>query len=239
MDPARKELPQTLLIQDWVGHALPYAERYREPMSKNKAQKANVRAKKANVRAKDRQIERAREAAQFKTKRNTSLVHFTTNEKTGYEFWLLHGTNYLMSSYEEGLWSPVFPEVYAGKAVTRTELFKRVLDRHLNTETNQLSPVGTKVILWCSLKPKEMFALVVRARTLAWAKKGEPLAQAQPEIWNFLHTVMDEFTKSLDGAGKTEDGKFKLPSDQYGQELPQAVAETIATLSGVAGPPSD
>jgi hypothetical protein len=208
-------------------------------MTKNKAQKANARAKKALARTKDRQIERAREAVQFKAKKNTSLVHFTTSPKTGYEYWLLHGSNYLMSSYESGLWSPMFPEVYVGKTLTRNELFKRVLEAHLNPETNQLSPAGTKVILWCSLKPKEMFALVVRARTLAWAKKGDPLAQAQPEVWHFLHTVMDEFSRSLDKNGNTEGGRFRLPADQYGQELPKAVADTIANLTGVVGPTSD
>lgn len=205
-------------------------------MAKNKAQKANARAKKASAKAKDRQIERAREAAKFREKKTTSLAHFVANTQTGYEFWMLHGTNFLLSSYEDGLWSPMFPEVYAGKTVSRTELFKRVLNAHLDPKTNQLSPAGTKTIVWCSLKPKEMFALVYRARKLAWASGGEPMAQGQPQVWHFLHTVMGEFTKSLNDSGTTQEGKIVLPVDQYGQILPKAVADTVAGLSGVEDP---
>jgi hypothetical protein len=205
-------------------------------MTKNKAQKANTRAKKARAKLKDRQVTRAREAAKFREKRWSSFAQFTKNPETGYEFWLLHGANFLLSSYDEGLWNPVFPEAYEGKTVTRTELFKRVIEAHLNTTTNQLSPAGTKTILWCSLKPKEMFALVVRARQFAWAKKGNPITQAQPEVWHFFHTVMEEFAKRLDGTGKTKEGKFTLPVDQYGKTLPKAVADTVANLSGVVDP---
>lgn len=205
-------------------------------MSKNRAKQANTRAKKAKERTRDRQIERAREAVTFKKKKNTSLAHFTSNPLTGYEFWFHHGANFLMSSYEEGLWSPVFPEVYAGKLVARTEFFKRVMDSHFDAKTNQLTPEGTKTILWTSLKPKEMFALVVRARQYAWAAKRDPMAPGSPEVWHFLHEVMGKFTEKLDSEKKTNAGSFTIPADQYGKILPQAIAATVSELSGVPDP---
>lgn len=205
-------------------------------MSKNKAKKADTRAKKAHARAKDRQIEKAREAARFREKSASSLAHFTSNPQTGYEFWLLHGLNFLLSSYEEGVWSPAFPEVYTGKAVARTVLFRRVLDRCLDPKTNSLTPSGTKSIVWTSLKPKEMFALVFRAKRLAGSMGGNSMSPAQPQVWKFLHEVMEEFTRTLDASGKTDEGSITLPVDQYGKVLPQAVADTIANLSGVSDP---
>jgi len=205
-------------------------------MSKNRTKQANNRAKKAKERTRDRQIERAREAVTFKQKKATSLTHFISNPSTGYEFWLHHGCNFLLSSYEEGLWSPTFPEVYAGKVITRTEFFKRIMASHFNAGTNQLSPAGTKAILWSSLKPKEMFALVVRARQYAWAAKKEPTAQAQPAVWHFLHEVMEKFTEKLDSEKKTDSGSFTIPADQYGKILPQAIAATVSGLSGVPDP---
>jgi hypothetical protein len=205
-------------------------------MSKNKAQKAGTRAKKASARSKDRQIEKAREATKFREKKKHSLEHFTLNPQTGYEFWLIHGSNFLLSSYEQGVWSPAFPEIYEGKTVTRTALFKRVLEAHLDATTNQLSPSGTRTILWCSLKPREMFALVNRAKKFVWAAKGDPVAQGNPEVWHFLYTVMGEFLKGLDASGKTKDGKFLLPVEQYGELLPRALADTASQMSGINGP---
>ncbi len=205
-------------------------------MTKNKAQRANNRAKNAKLRTKDRQLEKAREATKFKAKQANSLDHFATRQDIGYEFWLLHGVNYLLSSYEEGVWSPLFPEAYLGKPVTRAELFKRVLAQHLNKVTNQLSPEGMRSVLWSSLKPAEMFSLVNRAKKYAREHDGDPLAQSQPEVWHFLHTVMEEFSKGLDAKGKTVNGKLSLPVEQYGVLLPEAVAETVSNLSGVQGP---
>ena len=179
-------------------------------MAKNRAKQANLRAKKAKERSSDRAGERVRKESLFKKKKATSLAHFITNPETGYEFWLHHGANFLLSSYEEGLWSPTFPEVYVGKAISRTELFRRVMAAHFDDATNLLSPAGTRTIIWTSLKPKEMFALVVRARSFAWAKKGDPLTPGQPEVWYFLHEVMGKFSEELDSKKKTTSGSLSL-----------------------------
>jgi hypothetical protein len=205
-------------------------------VAKNKAKKANLRAQRANARSKDRAIARARDAAQFKTKKKDSFDHFVSNPVAGYEFWMLHGTNFLLSSFDSGLWSPIFPEAYAGKSVTRTEFFKRVLEKHMNQTTNQLSPDGTKAVLWASMKPKEMWDMVYRARKLAFSRGGDPVEQAQPDIWHFLHTVMGEFIRHLDAQKKTEEGRFSLPTEGYGPSLPEALASTVSGLSGISDP---
>lgn len=208
-------------------------------MTKNREKKGNTRAKKSKEKEKDRQLVRAREAVKFKVKRVTAFSKFAASPEigtgTGYEFWLLHGMNFLLSSYIDGLWTPMFPEIYQGKTVPRTDVFKRLLKTHLDTTTNLLSPLGTKAILWASLKPPEMHALVLRARRLASDQKKNPMTEGQPDVWNFLHEVMGKFSSHLDEQKKTQGGSFQLP-ESYGEVLPQIVADTVANLSGVPTP---
>lgn len=204
-------------------------------MPKNRAKQANNRAKKAKERSRDRQMERARKAVEFKAKKDTSLAHFIESPTTGYEFWFLHGTNFILSSIETGVWDPIFPEIYKGKPVSRTEVFKRVMDKHFDSEKGELSDLGTKAILWSSLKPKEMFALVVRARMYAWAHKSDPKQEASPWVWSFLDKVMTAFIGSLNSNSLSPDGKFQISSEKYGEFLPQAIADTVSALSGVKG----
>lgn len=204
-------------------------------MTKNKAKAANNRAKKAKERTKDRQLQRAREAAVFKAKRETSLVSFVENPQTGYEFWYLHGLNYILSSYETGLWEPLFPEVYAGKLLSRAEVFKRIMAKHFDDKERELSDAGTKAILWSSLKPKEMFSLVVRIRKAGWDADEDPKAPMAPHVWEFMHNVMNAFLQTVNKKS-LKDGKLSIDSEKYGDYLHEAIASTVAERSGVAGP---
>jgi len=202
---------------------------------KNQSKKAGIRAKKAGEKAKARQTEKIRKATLFKKKLATSLENFSSNlGPGGYEYWLLHGMNFILSSYEEGIWQPIFPEVYEGKAITRTDLFARIMDKQFDGK--DLTPAGSKAVIWASLKPKEMFALVTRARQFSWAVQKDPLSPGAPEVWGFIHEVMNKFVEKLDDDQKTSDGKINLPADQYGKILPSAVAQTVAMLSGVEDP---
>jgi hypothetical protein len=205
-------------------------------MSKNRAKAANVRAKKAKERSKDRAIERARKAVVFKAKKATSLAHFVS-DPSGYEFWYLHGPNFILSSYGEGVWSPLFPEIYNGKAVSRSEVFKRVMDKHYDNEKEELSDSGTKALLWCSLKPGEMFRLVSRARVYAWAKKNDPKAPASPAVWEFLDKVMGAFANVIESKSITQGGRLHISADKYETLLPEVIQATVSALSG--GDPSE
>lgn len=205
-------------------------------MTKNRTKQAANRAKKAKKRESERLLAQAREAASFKARNAASFAAFQKNPEIGYEFWFHHGLNFLASSYEEGVWDPLFPEIYQGKTVTRTEVFRRLMDRHFHPSDQKLSPSGTRAVLWASLKPKEMFTLVHRGKKLSWAKDIDPCTPAGPEIWNFLHEAMSYLVVHLEEREKTTEGRLQIGSTPYAKILPEIVAHTVANLSGVPDP---
>lgn len=187
----------------------------------DQAKRSQNRALKAKRREKNlATLAAAREAAdRLKKKvRADSLVRFVTEE---YEFWLLHGMNFLSSDYEEGIWSPLFPEAYEEGFVPldRTTTTKRLMEHYLDPETNRLSKTGTKCLAWAALKPSEMFDFVFRIRRSqthekkdkSWVESRKP---ANPSVWVAVHEAMNLVSAGLDAKGNTKDGEFTFPKGE-------------------------
>lgn len=188
----------------------------------NQAKRAQARAEKSRKRSKDRErvsaLESvARTAAERlqRKKRADSLDTFVANE---YEFWLLHGMNFLTSNYSEGIWSPLFPEVYGAgfSSMDRTTLTKRLMEAYLDPETNRLSETGTRCLAWVAMKPKEMWEMVFRIRRSQshgfqdspWVESRKP---ANPSVWSILHEALNFVSAGLEAKKLTVGGQFQLP----------------------------
>lgn len=46
-----------------------------------------------------------------------------------YVFWVMHGINFLVSNYDEGIWDPLFPEIYEGVLPSAETVAQRILHR--------------------------------------------------------------------------------------------------------------
>jgi hypothetical protein len=187
----------------------------------SQARKSQQRSEKARSRTKKRRddlatISAAHSAADrlIKKKRADSLAHFVTDE---YEFWLVHGLNFLSSDYNQGLWEPLFPEAYQEGfiALDRTTITRRFMSRYLDTTTNKLSVVGTKCLAWLALKPDEMFELMYRLRKAQPPSDVTPAMAsrrpANPSVWAGVHEAMNLVSAGLDAKGQTKGGQFTLP----------------------------
>jgi hypothetical protein len=194
-------------------------------MSKTKsgqAKRAQARADKSRKRARERErissleaVARTAAAQLQRKKRADSLEHFVSSE---YEFWLLHGMNFLTSNYAEGVWSPLFPDIYETgfDSLDRTTIMKRLSESHLDPETNRLSETGTRCFAWVALKPKEMWELVFRIRRSqthelrdkSWIESRKP---ANPSVWSLIYEAMNFVSAGLEAKGRTKDGQFTLP----------------------------
>jgi hypothetical protein len=75
-------------------------------------------------------------------------------ESGGYQFWLAHGANYLNSSYDEGVWRPLF-DVYEGEVFSRERLMSTVQVMLSDTPV-----LGGLLMAWCAMQPEK--ALHVR-----------------------------------------------------------------------------
>lgn len=176
---------------------------------------------KARKRAKERETDHvnltaARDAAARLTRktRTDSFARFAEE----YEFWLLHGMNFLSSSYNDGLWTPLFPEAYAATfvALDRTVIMRRLLTSYLNPETNRLSPTGTRCLAWLGLKPVDMFDFVFRLRRNQTHDKAdggviESRKPANPSIWAGIHEALNLVSAGLEAQGRTQGGEFTVP----------------------------
>jgi hypothetical protein len=159
-----------------------------------------------------------------------SLENFVSSE---YEFWLLHGMNFIASNYEEGVWSPLFPEAYSPgfAALDRTTITKRLMGSYLDPESNRLSEKGTRCLAWVALKPKEMWELVFRIRRsqtheiqdASWVESRKP---ANPSVWALVQEAMNLIASGLEAKKLTVGGRFRLPEGALsGGEIERASEE--------------
>jgi hypothetical protein len=95
-------------------------------MAKNKERDQGKRRQKAALKSARR---RANLAKQPKTK---PLSNLGTDQLSDEEwvFWLAHGVNYILSDYDQGVWSPLFEGIYEGKTMTPEEIAGEVMGQY-------------------------------------------------------------------------------------------------------------
>ena len=72
--------------------------------------------------------------------------------KGDYLFWLAHGVNYILSDFDNGIWSPLFESVYEGKTLTADNISKTVMEKYAGLKE---WPVEAKAALaWTVSDPK-------------------------------------------------------------------------------------
>lgn len=147
-------------------------------------------------------------------------------ERHGYHFWTHHVLNFFASDYHNGVWEPLFPEIYKNVEVPAKATHTRVLQKFLDTSTNRLSDTGVKCILWMSLKNHEMFRLVLRLRLQIRKLKGNPIAERDPKAW----VVVDMLGQQLkDSCNQWEE--FKGVQLDYENLVADSVDKVLVDLS--------
>ena len=85
-----------------------------------------------------------------------------------YTFWLVHGLNYLASSYEDGIWQPPFEGLYQGLTYTSQEILSVIKSEPYMVKEN---PTSAGLILggWAALGVEGTYAfkneIVRKAKT--------------------------------------------------------------------------
>lgn len=99
-----------------------------------------------------------------------ALAGFNRFTDDDYMFWIAHGCNYLASDYEEGIWNPLFDEIYEGKLPTVEGLTQTILTR-FGGDAADMPTEGKHVLSW-TVQDKELVYLVSREAARA-AKKAD------------------------------------------------------------------
>lgn len=102
--------------------------------------------------------------------------------------------NYLASDYSQGLWTPLFPEIYSQDTSTWTEnhLFGRLVKTF--GAMDQWAPEATALAAWCSTSTEVALAFYRQALALLQqARVKNPQQEAwephQGVLWEFLHPL--------------------------------------------------
>lgn len=174
--------------------------------SNARRQKAAIKRRERSERVRKSKIKQAeREAALTAARKNwPPLDKFPPED---HMFWVAHGINYLVSNDEEGLWTPMFPEIYEGKQVSPEQVVQATLER--DTEEQP------ELIAW-SAQPRETIWLL-RERCKARIKSDvkdiskdeietKLRAPHNPSVWSvFMDLKISLQAKRLARAGAEDD----------------------------------
>lgn len=100
-----------------------------------------------------------------------------------HSFWLAHGANFLASSHDEAIWTPVFPDIYevVGLPPEVDKLQKVIHTRFFDTDKGAWKPEGVLVASW--LAQDQTTTAVVKERAIALAGQSGALDPRNPKVW--------------------------------------------------------
>ncbi len=159
-------------------------------MSK-KTQKARAQQKrkqKAALKAKRRAKNKPARRPQPKTSGPTlTEAEFPEADRA---YWLAHGVNFLTSNYDEGEWTPLFPEIYEGEMLDEETLSGRLVT--LAEDEDNMTAAQRAVLGYAFQNPMSHYVFKRRAEGLI-TEAGDEDAEAtarlphQPLVWQMFH----------------------------------------------------
>jgi len=166
--------------------------------NKVKARKAQEsRRRKAEKRAKKKKVlTKERNQNSLSAQKRLKLLIQKFRDSPEYMFWVAHGLNMLASKYEEGLWEPVFPDIYEGRDATEAEI-AAYLKRHFDEESKTWTPEGRRAVGWACSPPTNIYA--IQQKSVAEAEKNgvDPKIPACGPVWRIFQIMSDEIEKRM------------------------------------------
>lgn len=174
---------------------------------KNKELATQKRRQAAAEREKARRKALSKKKAEAKPKKATSPVSGevqVTDEQFSDDqhlFWLCHGVNYLVSDHNQGLWTPLFPEIYEGTLPQPEQVADRVVVKY--SAYPKEWPLEGKAALGWTVQSKEVVYVYYKEslRRLA-ARHPDGDAEAlcklahDPVVWGLFHFLKDRLLPS-------------------------------------------
>lgn len=130
----------------------------------------------------------------------TAALPFSTEE---WSFWIAHGINYLLSSYSEGIWNPLFPEIYGGKSISRESIAQRASSHFSKDE----DPLKLYVLAWCVHTKRTIFTYKQAAELLVKGNDPETNSTERAkeprcdEVWKLFDNLAKEIQKKISVSG--------------------------------------
>lgn len=169
---------------------------------KVKARKAQATKQKKVAKAKARRKQFMKNKALSKQgavsmEKKVAALIYAFEQSPDYLYWIGHGINMLASNYEDGEWTPVFPELYEdGFELTNTAVGK-YLTKHFNKETKTWTAEGRRAVGWASSPVTNIYA--IQQKCIAEAEKNglDPKSAACGPVWRVFGIMKSEIDKRM------------------------------------------
>ena len=163
----------------------------------NKAQARKAAARKERLRQQKHERQSHGKLRSISWKKEPLVVTPEMFPDDQYHFWLAHGINYILSNYEEGLWEPLFPDIYGENPTIPTEVAQVLVDKGLdNAATGNTSRPYQVAIAW-AVTPRNVVYIYYREvlrRLLISDPKCDAETMAvlpgQPVVWEVFRTIL-------------------------------------------------
>lgn len=153
--------------------------------------KALQQRRKRNATLKARNIRRntAKKDASLETGLKAAIQSFVDNGDA--VWWVANGINYFQSDYDEGIWSPVFPEIYEEDHTLTPDTLKGWLTQHFNEEDKTWTDEGRHAAGLVMSPPTVIFVFAQRCIDAALQAEGDfnPRSPACEPVWQVFHEM--------------------------------------------------
>lgn len=165
------------------------AERKRQHKALNKIRKRNATVRSRNIQ---------RNAPKMKAVPNPMKAILKNFEDSGQAtWWVANAINYLASDYDEGIWSPVFPEIYEAEHEITIEKIKTYLGEHFNAEDNTWTIEGRRAVGMVMSPVEAVFAFAQKCVVDAQAEELDPKAPKCDPVWKIFNIVKQELDSRM------------------------------------------
>lgn len=169
-------------------------------MAKNatKSRKAQEsRRRKTEKRAKKKKIQaKARNHSTMSAEKRMRVLIGAFKESPEYLFWIGHGLNMLASNYAEGLWEPVFPDIYTGRDLSEEEIGV-YLKKHFNDADKTWTAEGRRAVGWALSPASNIYAIQQKAVAEAKQNDVDPKSAACGPVWRIFQFMSEEMEKRM------------------------------------------
>ena len=166
--------------------------------TKNAQAKRQKRAAKASARRKQYlRTKGARKQGVVSMEQQLAQMILSFEQSPQYMFWIAHGLNMLASDYDEGTWTPPFPEIYDEGFEIDEDRISAYLIRHYDKENNTWTSEGRQAVGWANSTVSNIYA--VQQKCVAEAIKNglDPEAPACPPVWRVFSIMSEQIHKKM------------------------------------------
>jgi len=166
--------------------------------NKTKARKAQeTKRRKAEKRAKKKKaMAKTQNRSAISAQKRMQLLIKGFKESPEYIFWVAHGLNMLASNYTEGTWTPVFPDIYSGRAVSEEEV-GAYLKKHFNEKDKTWTTEGRQAVGWACSPAANIYAIQQKAVAEAEKNDVDPKSSACGPVWRIFQIMSEEIEKRM------------------------------------------